>query len=116
MTARRMFRYVIPADSEPHVVRLSHGPVAVAAVAQAPAVEFWAECTEGTPQVRRAFQVFGTGHPLPEDAVWTGTCDRTPDGLVWHLFEVPAAEPWFPGGDPRDDDRAGGYRPGIEGD
>lgn len=25
-------------------------------------------------------------------------------------------EPWFPGGDPRDDDWTGGYRPGIEGD
>jgi hypothetical protein len=35
--------------------------------------------------------VFGTGQPLPEDAGWRGTCDRTPDGLVWHLYELDGA-------------------------
>ena len=92
---RRMFRYVVPADDEPHVIRLTHSPVAVAAVMSAfsvTGVEFWAEHTEGAPQARRAFQVFGTGHPLPEDAKWTGTCDRTPGGLVLHLLEVSVAE------------------------
>lgn len=84
---RRMYRYVVPADDQPHIVALSHSPVAVAAAGPC-AVEFWAEHTEGAPQVNRAFQVFGTGHLLPEDAKWTGTCERTPDGLVWHLYEV----------------------------
>jgi hypothetical protein len=84
---RRMFRYVVSVDDEPHVVPLSHSPVAVAAIG-AWSVEFWAEHTEDAPQVNRAFQVFGTGHPLPDDARWVGTCARTAGGLVWHLYEI----------------------------
>lgn len=84
---RRMFRYVVLIDDQAHVIALSHSPVAVA-VSTAWSVEFWCEHTEGAPQGKRAFQVFGTGHPLPDDAQWIGTCPRTPDGLVWHLYEL----------------------------
>ncbi len=87
MTGRRMFRYVVSIDDQPHVIPLSHNPVAVAAIGNF-SVEFWAEHTESAPQIYRAFQVFGTGHPLPENARWIGTCARTADGLVWHLYEV----------------------------
>ena len=90
---RRVFRYVVPADDKPHVFPLSHSPVAVAATGpfspEPWSVEFWAEHTEGEPGIARAFRVFGTGHALPEDAKWVGTCPRTPDGLVWHLYEIP---------------------------
>lgn len=90
MTAdRRMFRYVISVDDEPHIIPLSHSPVAVAAIGPA-VVEFWAECTQGAWQPDRTFQVFGTGQPLPADAKWVGTCARTVQGLVWHLYELPA--------------------------
>jgi len=84
-----MFRYEIPVDDDKHVIPLSHDPVAVAAswTGFAPFVEFWAEHTDSAPQARRAFRVFGTGQPLPEDARWVGTCPRT-EGLVWHLYEV----------------------------
>lgn len=120
MTARRMFRYAVPVDDQAHVIRLTDGPVrAVTAIRGLTAgsfVEFWAEHAEGAPVTARAFRVFGTGHPLPDGAEWAGTCPRTRDGLVWHLFEVPAGDGFFPGGDPRDDDWTGGYRPGIEGD
>jgi len=85
---RRMFRYVVSADDEPHVIPLSHSPVAVAAIGPS-AVEFWAEHTEGAPQVKRLFRVFGTGHSLPDDAKWVGTCPRLPSGIVWHLYELP---------------------------
>jgi hypothetical protein len=90
--SRRMYRFAVPVDDQAHIIPLSHNPVAVAAReygAYQFAVEFWAEHTEDAHPVRRAFQVFGTGHPLPEDAKWTGTCPRMPSGLVWHLYEVP---------------------------
>jgi hypothetical protein len=87
MADRRMFRYTVPVDDQEHVIPLSHSPVAIAA--DLFSVEFWAEHTEGTPQVKRAFRVFGTGHPLPEDAEWVGTAPRTPEGAVWHLYEIP---------------------------
>lgn len=100
-TSRRMFRYVVPVDDAPHLFRLTHSPVAVAAAGgehgQFLSVEFWAECTEGAPPLKRAFQVFGTGDPLPEDARWAGTCARTAADEVWHLYELPAASPPFPG-------------------
>lgn len=85
--SRRMYRYVVSVGDEAHVIPLSHNPVAVAAIG-AFSVEFWAEHTDGATQVKRAFRVFGTGHPLPDDARWVGTCPRTDGGLVWHLFEV----------------------------
>jgi hypothetical protein len=83
-----MFRYVVPIDGNAFAFALSHNPAAVAAQDDSRAVEFWAEHTEGAPAVKRWFQVWGTGVPLSEDARWTGTCQRTPAGLVWHLYEV----------------------------
>jgi hypothetical protein len=90
VTARRMFRYVVPVDDGMYPFVLWSSPVAVAAHDDGKAVEFWAEngpAPPGVHAVRRWFQVFGTGDPLPEDARWVGTCPRTPAGLVWHLFE-----------------------------
>lgn len=81
--------FPIYGDGDPvHVAasRLGVGPSALHIV------EFWAEADDGDdfrgPFARRTFQVFGTGHPLPDGAVWRGTCDRTPEGLVWHLYEL----------------------------
>lgn len=86
-SGRRMFRYVIPVDDRPHLVLLTGSPVHVAGGQTLDEVEFWAEHVSGAPEVARAFQVFGTGHPLPRDARYAGTCPRTPEGIVWHLYE-----------------------------
>jgi hypothetical protein len=86
MPDRKMFRYAVPVDDQPHTIALTHGPVAVASPELA-WVEFWAEHTEGATQADRTFQVFGTGQPLPEGAKWIGTCPRV-SGIVWHLYEV----------------------------
>lgn len=87
MADRRMYRYVVSVDDQPHVITLTGDPVAVAAIG-AWSVEFWAEHGEPAGRCNRAFQVFGTGQPLPDDARWIGTCPRTETGLVWHLYEV----------------------------
>ena len=87
---RQMFRYVVPLDDQPHEFTLTGDPVSVAAILAdrgAAYVEFWAEHDDAAGVTDRAFQVFGTGHPLPPAARWAGTCDRV-DGLVFHLFEV----------------------------
>ena len=86
MSDREMHRYEVPIDDGPHVIPLSGSPVAVAAQTHAYVVEFWAEDTGGPP-VKRMFQVFGTGHALPEGARWVGTCARV-EGFVWHLYEL----------------------------
>jgi len=85
-----MRRYEVPIDDRAHSVRLTGSPVAVAALSTSYGVEFWAEHTDGAPEHDRAYQVFGTGHALPEGAKWAGTCPRTGDGFVWHLFDVTA--------------------------
>jgi hypothetical protein len=91
---RRMHRYVVPVDDQAHEFTLTGDPVAVAigehgseGWAVGWSVEFWAEHDDRAGRCDRAFRVFGTGHPLPADAVWVGTCPRTA-GLVWHLYEV----------------------------
>jgi hypothetical protein len=88
ITDRAMFRYEVPIDDEAHKFRLRGNPVAVAMATSGRAVEFWAEHDTSQSECDQAFRVYGTGHPLPADAEWVGTCPRTPDGLVWHLFEV----------------------------
>jgi hypothetical protein len=39
-----------------------------------------------TSHVTRHFDVFGTGHPIPEDAVHVGTFFDGP--FVWHVYET----------------------------
>ena len=89
MSGRRMLRWAVPVDDRPHLFTLTGDPVAVAAPAPE-TVEFWAEHDDADGQTDRAFQVFGTGQPLPAGARWFGTCPRIA-GLVWHLYEVSGA-------------------------
>jgi hypothetical protein len=85
---RQMFRYTVPVDDKPWTFDLTGYPVAVANGATLEEVDFWAEFTYGAPKTPRQFQVFGTGHPLPACARYVGTCPRTPEGIVWHLYDV----------------------------
>jgi hypothetical protein len=92
---RRMFRYEVPVDDREHR-HVVHGEVRKVATqawtpGRMPVVEFWAENADPAPDgtlLQRTFQVFGTGHPLPENAQWRGTTDRDQAGLVWHLYEL----------------------------
>lgn len=99
--ARRMFRYWLTVDGGPQRFKLGGDPVHVeagrlGAGPDAPhIVEFWVPMddddfrADADTRVWRTFQVFGTGHELPEGARWFGTTGRTSEGFVWHLFEVP---------------------------
>lgn len=87
---RRMYRYVVPADDRSHEFTLTSDPVAVAPVPVdigEHEVEFWAEHDDDAGASDRAFQVFGTGHLIPDGGRWIGTCGRI-QGAVWHLYEV----------------------------
>lgn len=92
---RRMYRYEVPVDGRAHACDLAAGvePVAVAVAVNAglpggPSLEFWIEHDDTKPDVRRWYQVFGTGHPIPDTAAWAGTAGRDRHGLVWHLYET----------------------------
>ena len=103
---RTIWRYEVLVNDKPNEVRLLIGsnPLRVehdsgslygVRPANPPKVHFWAEVyTETHTEASlienteiRHFQVFGTGHEVPENAVYYGTTAREM-GLVWHLFEV----------------------------
>ena len=94
----RMLRYtVLVSASRPTKISLRGDPRHVEATRLGVGpnaqhlVEFWAEGTlDGTGRTDRWFQVFGTGHALPDGAQYWGTTARTPEDGVWHLYEVPA--------------------------
>ena len=88
---RTVYRHALPVDDQPHVFTMTGDPVSVALIDDI-RVEFWFEHDDRQGASDRAFQVFGTGQPVPDDAVYVGTCPRTPLGLVWHLFEVKIPE------------------------
>ena len=87
---KTVHRHTVPVDDQPHTIRLTSNPHAVAAkrVGLGYVVEFWAEHSGDEWAVPRVFRVFGTGHPIPAAAKWWGTAGRV-DGLVWHLYEIP---------------------------
>ncbi len=91
---RRMFRYEVPVDDQPHRIALTSAPRAVAfgLAGMRAYVEFWAEHTDQAPEVTWTFQVYGTGHALPDDAEWVGTCPRDENGLVFHLYRIGQVE------------------------
>lgn len=94
MSERRVLRYEVEVDDRAQVVALQGPVLHVEAIREEGwatvkhKVEFWAEGDPSRRGEQRTFQVFGTGQPLPEGAVWRGTTARTSEGLVWHLFEL----------------------------
>ncbi len=84
----RIFRYEVPVDDRPHTLPLS-GAVLHVACRQVDVVELWA-LESGGPPIERAFQVVGTGQPLPDRwFMYRGTAIAPGGQLVWHLMEVP---------------------------
>ena len=48
---------------------------------------FWAEFdTLDNERLPAPFQVFGTGHNIPSDAMYMGTTQQPP--FVWHLYRI----------------------------
>jgi hypothetical protein len=82
----RVLRYEIPLDGKWHDVELS-GPVVRTAFRNDSddVMHIWALADVGTP-FRAVFRIFGTGHPVPDNAVYRGTAISEP--YVWHLFEA----------------------------
>jgi len=81
-----IYRYEIPVDGEWHILALSGGVLHVDCRAL-DTVEIWA-LHSGGPELQRAFQVVGTGQPLPDE--WkrhVGTCLSPDRRLVWHVVE-----------------------------
>lgn len=87
---KTIHRYTVAVDDLNHNIPLygAAKPVAFAAYSSGARhyVEFWAEATQDV-AVSHLYRVFGTGHPIPDEYQYVGTCPRTSSGLVWHLYE-----------------------------
>lgn len=79
-----VFRYEVPVDDTWHDITLTGPILHVASRNYLKVVYFWALAGVGSPYTAR-LRVYGTGHPIPLDAVYRGTAIAEP--LVWHLFE-----------------------------
>ncbi|WP_329597767.1 hypothetical protein OIE43_18850 [Streptomyces pseudovenezuelae] len=90
-----MLRHRLDVTGDPQVRNIHSDPVKVAAARLGVGenaqhvVDFWAEGYLEEAGTDRTFLVVGTGQPIPDGARHWGTTDRTPDGLVWHLYEIP---------------------------
>jgi hypothetical protein len=87
---RTIYRHKIPVDDQSHVIE-AHGGISGTGVIsfEGPNAyyEIWAE---HDPDFNReiALQVYGTGHEIPESAVYLSTSLRHVSGLVFHLYEI----------------------------
>lgn len=103
---RRVLRYAVPIDDQPHEIAVGRVLMAMPARDQpspgATELEVWVEAEVAsygreplhdpraldtlTPLATSPVQVFGTGQLLPEISTWLASCI---DGrLVWHLYGV----------------------------
>lgn len=97
MTSRRVLRYEIPIDDNSYEIpagkilhlsdyRQKH------ITGERARVEVWVEVTFAGSRVvspivgLQRVQVFGTGHPLPDDSAHVATC--LDGSLVWHLYKI----------------------------
>ena len=77
-------RYTVPVDDHWHRLELP-GPVLHVATRDPQVVELWCE-VRVAPAAPVRLRVFGTGHPIPDEAVYVGTALSPFGGLVWHLY------------------------------
>lgn len=85
--SRAMYRYQVTI-SGPVEIGLTGHPVAFGALAYSAGIEFWAEHDDTLEPKVRTFTIIGTGHRIPDGAMYIGTTPRTREGLVWHLYEL----------------------------
>lgn len=85
---KTIHRYAVPVDDQAHDIELS-GPIVHVGTKDVRQVDFWALVDVDEPRVR-TFQVFGTGHPIPDEAAYLGTAVASIH-FVWHLFEIDGA-------------------------
>jgi len=88
--SKTVFKYAIPVDDQWHEVPtpLPARIVHVACTGGFGTVFVWAEVDpEGPETSSRKMRVFGTGHPIPDDATYVGTAPTGP--FVWHVYAEP---------------------------
>lgn len=93
-----IYKFSVPVDDQPHKIELSGDIVHVDCQSSPDSVEFWAIHYGDNVSRARWFQVYGTGHFLPDNfvdvvgSVVVRTPGIEPGRLVWHLVELRVPE------------------------
>lgn len=94
--ARKVFKYTITVTDGPQQLHIPVGASLVHVGSKTDGfIDIWVVVDESSLDntASRTFQVFGTGHPIPEDAQYCGTSIQGGNvslhngTFVWHLFE-----------------------------
>lgn len=69
-------------------IKLAGNPIAVGTAVPGAGLEFWAEYDDTRLEVTHSFTIVATGQEIPKGAQYVGTAPMTPNGVVWHLYEL----------------------------
>ena len=87
MSANKVvWKYILKPTDEGQTLMLPEKAELLAAAQRPEGVCIWFEVYPDQNIKGRRFEVYGTGHPIPERAVYCGTVFDTV--LVWHIYEV----------------------------
>lgn len=95
MNPRTVWVHRIPAEAFSamfdQVVSMPEGSQLVHCREQTNNIALWFEVPDQyASTTERRFQIYGTGHTVPEDLVYRGTCIFAGGDLVLHVYEVPS--------------------------
>lgn len=83
---RKVFKYPVPLRSAKFTLQLPRTFKFIRVGYQADQLFMWLEVVEDSPKIKIDFQVFGTGHDIPDGPVHLTTYDNGP--FVLHLYQV----------------------------
>lgn len=81
-----VWKFPLSNSASQTLLNMPEGAVVLHFGLQADVPTIWAGCNPDADPVTRSFQIFGTGHPIPDGAEYVGTFTAGP--FVWHVFEV----------------------------
>jgi len=96
MTMSTIYKYTLQPGRT--VLELHRGAEVLTVQMQRDEPCMWAKVDTTQPRERRTFEVFGTGHTMPNDPrlVYVATFQMYGGSLVFHVFEFPTEE-WVEG-------------------
>lgn len=92
--AQVVYKYPVQLSSSHFILDLPLGAKVLTVQTQGDAAsqhaQLWALVEKSKPTERRKFQVYGTGHDIPDgqELEYIGTYQQFIGDLVWHVFEV----------------------------
>jgi hypothetical protein len=83
---RTVFKYPLQLISGAQTIKMPYEADVVFVDMQNGILTIWAEVDTEEEVIDRGFEVFGTGHSIPDGRTFVGTA-HSPDGYLWHVYE-----------------------------